>query len=90
MNPVDHVRGPEGILINARLTVFYSLTVVVIISILVKLRLSRGTQRRVKRRVSSQLGELGCYVVHRRQRIKTLHRASEQVDILYFGCSILG
>ena len=80
MNPVDHVRCPESTLVNVRLTTFSSLTVVVIINISVKLQLSRGTQRRVKRRVSSQLGELGCYVVHRRRKIKTLHGASEQRD----------
>ena len=82
MNPVDHVRCSERNLIRATLTVLSSLTVVVIISISVKLQLSRGMQRRVKRRVSSQLGELVCYVVHRRQRTKEVHRATEKINIL--------
>ena len=57
MNPVDHVSVPS-IPRSAKsiLTLLSSLTEVVTINILVKLRLFHGMPRKVKRRVSLQLG----------------------------------
>ena len=47
-----------------------SLTVVVITNILEKLQRFRGTPLKVKRQVLLQHGELVCYVVLRRRRIR--------------------
>ena len=70
MNPVDHphgVREPSyaGLRIK-KLTQ----NRVVIINISVKLLRSRDTLRKVKRLVSLLLGELVCYVVLKRSRIR--------------------
>lgn len=67
MNPVDHVRtiSYRDYLSSADPSL-PSLTVVVTTSILVKLRPSRDTQHKVKRRVSLQLGGLVCYAVRRK------------------------
>ena len=70
MNPVDHVRIPS-IIGSAKimLTFLSSLTEVVIINILVKPRPSHGTQHKVKRQVSLQLGGPDCLEVLKRQKI---------------------
>jgi hypothetical protein len=70
MNPVDH---PHGVWTpNHRLYVQIALTMdrVVTINILVRLRQSRDTPHKVKRRVSLLLGELVCCVVPRRSRTR--------------------
>jgi len=80
MNPVDHPHGvcifrflqDEG-LTNSR---------VVTINILVRLRLFRDTLFKVKRLVSSLLGELVCYVVLKRSRTKLI----DEVFIAYGTC----
>ena len=74
MNPVDHVRiSPmdhdyENAVPDQMF--FYSLTVVVTTSILVRLRPCPGTPPRVKRPVLSLPGEPVCSVVPRRRRSK--------------------
>ena len=71
MNPVDHVRQCTAPFLRALANnLSYSLTVVEITSILVKHPRSPVTPHKVRRPVSSQLGELVCYAVPRRQRIR--------------------
>jgi len=75
MNPVDHVRrhlrrNQDPIIILTYF--FYSLTVVVTISISVRPLPSAGTPPRVKRLVSLLPGELVCYVVPKRPRTEQL------------------
>ena len=74
MNPVDHVRLPCIILhFEMELTpFFYSLTEVVIINILVKLRQSHDMRLKVKKQVLLQLGELVYFVARRRRRISRI------------------
>ena len=70
MNPVDHPHGVwipnHGEIVRTVLT----MDRVVTINILVRLLRSRDTLHKVKRRVSSLLGELVCCVVLRRSRTK--------------------
>ena len=70
MNPVDHVRPTLFVLLSILLKRYFSLTVAVIINISEKHLQFQGTQHRVKRLVLLQPGELVCYAVHRRQRIR--------------------
>lgn len=73
MNPVDHVRAPPNIeSANPILTLLSSLTEVVIINTLVKLRLYHGMLRKVKRQVSLQLGGLVYFEARRKQRTRVL------------------
>jgi hypothetical protein len=69
MNPVDH---PHGVCTHKTKSKDKLLTGnrVVIINILVRLRQSRDTLHKVKRRVSLLLGELVCCVVLKRSRTK--------------------
>ena len=74
MNPVDHVRLPciihyfELKLIPP----FHSLTEVVIINILVKLRQFHGMRLKVKKQVLLQLGGLVYFGARRRRRISRI------------------
>ena len=72
MNPVDHVSTSSSPNPDRRILSFpfQSLTVVVTINILVKLRLYHDMLHKVKRLVLLPPGELVCCVVPRRQRIK--------------------
>jgi len=81
MNPVDH---PHGVCIFFGLREILDLTIsrVVTINILVRLQLSRDTLSKVKRLVSSLLGELVCYVVLKRLRTKLI----DEVFIAYGTC----
>ena len=74
MNPVDHVRLPCIIQhFELKLTsLFHSLTEVVIINILVKLRQFHGMRPKVKKQVLLQLGELVYFVARRRRRISRI------------------
>lgn len=74
MNPVDHVRLPciTQHFKMKLISLFYSLTEVVIINILVKLRQFHGMRLKVKKQVLLQLGELVYFVVRRRRRISRI------------------
>jgi hypothetical protein len=73
MNPVDHVR--TAFLLPLSIADFwYSPTVVVTINISVKPRQFLVTLLKVKKLVLSLRGGLGCYVVHRRRRIRGTQR----------------
>lgn len=74
MNPVDHVRLPCTIQrFRLKLTpLSHSLTEVVIINILVKLRQFHDMRLKVKKQVLLQLGELVYFVAHRRRRISRI------------------
>ena len=63
----------------------HSLTVVEIINILVKPLQYRVMQHKVKRQVLLLLGELDCYVVHKRSRIR--HELMWNIEFIVV-CSI--
>lgn len=68
MNPVDHVRASAGVVYPSGANDISSLTVVVTISTLVRLRRCRGTLLRVRKSVLLLPGEPVCSVVPRRPR----------------------
>ncbi len=74
MNPVDHVRLPCVIqhFELKLMPLFHSLTEVVIINILVKLRQFHGMRLKVKKQVLLQLGELVYFVARRKRRISRI------------------
>ena len=72
MNPVDHPHGVSFDEIGIAVGWWLIVTRVVTINILVRRLLSRDTPHKVKRRVLLLHGELVCYVVHKKPRIRWL------------------
>jgi hypothetical protein len=72
MNPVDHPHGVRIIEVECSREQPLTMTRVVTINILVRRLQSQDTLRKVKRRVLLLLGELVCFVVLRRSRIRFL------------------
>ena len=72
MNPVDHVSPQQVCVDECKTLIFFafSLTVVVTISILGRPRQYHGSQHKVKKQVLLQRGELVCYVVLRKRKIR--------------------
>ena len=70
MNPVDHPHGVRESACKALKDEKLTQNRVVTINTLVKLLRSRDTPHKVKRLVSSLLGELVCCVVLKRSRIR--------------------
>ena len=80
MNPVDHVRIPYTTeSAHPILILLSSLTEVVTINILVKLRPSPDMPRKVKRQVSLQLGGQDYSGAPRRQKIETVRRFEPKI-----------
>ena len=91
MNPVDHVRLPLSTTPKHLILILHtSPTVVVIINILVKLRLSHGMPHKVKKQVLLRLGgRVYCGELRRRTKIlKGLE--SDILRVLYLSFSKIG
>jgi hypothetical protein len=72
MNPVDHPHGVRTCKFKRSGEQPLTITRVVTINILVRRLLSQDTLHKVKRQVLLLHGELVCYVVHKRPRIRLL------------------